>query len=373
MAKNINEVPYTELYERVQKLARVGENNATKIRGVIQDIYKLEIPAKYDWNFLITSSSVTAIDEYHDGVLTATTGSNTLYGSGGANFTQSMVGLKIKPSSNDQSYDIVAFQNSTALTVNPSFQGGTNIAGAAYSIYRSIYPLASDFDRFPKPGGVYRWAGGSKQILPEDQYANYVNNDFQTTATTPQKVRLVGNDTLGCMQFEFIPPPRKAANYGYDYFRVPAMLQESTQGTINSITANSNIVNGIGTRFTEAQTNGLWWFRVDQFGTGQDSSWYRILSIAHDSQMTLATAFANSSVTAGASYTICSSPDMPSRMHTAILYGSLRALEVDQNDPNAQFYHSQYAQVMSDAKRIYMSRPYSQEITGAMEDYRYRR
>lgn len=211
-----------------------------------------------------------------------------------------------------------------------------------------------------------------KKILPEDQYARYLD-DFSATATTPQKTRLVGMDTLGCQQFEFIPPPKKAENYGYDYFRMPKLLQECTQGTINSIAANNDVVNGIGTRFTEAKTNGLWWFRVDNFGTAQDSTWYRIKSISHDSQMTLATAFANSSVTAGASYTISSSPDMPSRMHIAVLYGALRALEVDQNDPNAQFYHSQYAQVMSDSKRIYVSRPYSQDITGAMEDYRYRR
>lgn len=371
MAKNINEVPYTELYERVQKLARAGESNATKIRGVIQDIYKLEIPAKFDWNFLLSSSSVTVIDEYHDGTLSATTGSSTVYGTS-TTFSQSMVGRKIKPSSNDQTYDIVAYLNSTALTISPSFQGASNITGASYSIFQPIYALASDFDRFPKHGGVYRWSGGSKQILPEDQYARYLD-DYQASATTPQKTRLVGLDTLGCQLFEFIPSPRKAANYGYDYYRTPLMLQESTQGTINSISANSPIVNGIGTRFTEAKTNGLWWFRVDQFGTGQDSTWYRISTISHDSQMTLATAFANSAVTAGASYTICSSPDMPSRMHVAVLYGSLRALEVDQNDPNAQFYHAQYAQVLSDSKRIYVSRPYSQDITGAMEDYRYRK
>lgn len=372
MAKNINEIPYTEIFERVQKLSRTGENNATKIRGVIQDIYKLEIPAKFDWNFLITSSGVTVVNEYHDGVLTVTTGDTTVYGSGGAAFDASMVGRKIKPGSNDANYDIISYLDSTALTINPSFQGATNVAGVAYSIYQPVYTLAPDFDRFPKPGGVYRWSGGSKQILPEDQYANYLS-DFQTTATTPQKTRLVGCDTLGCQQFEFLPAPKQAANYGYDYLRTPKMLQENTQGTINSITANSNIVNGIGTRFTEAKTNGLWWFRVDQFGTGQDSTWYRIKTISHDSQMTLATTFCNSSVTAGASFTICSSPDMPSRMHVAIIYGALRGLEVDQNDPNSVFYHSQYAQVLSDAKRIYVSRPYSQELTGAMEDYRYRR
>jgi len=45
--------------ERVQKLARVGDNTVEKIRGVVNDIYCREIPAKFDWTFLITGSSLT--------------------------------------------------------------------------------------------------------------------------------------------------------------------------------------------------------------------------------------------------------------------------------------------------------------------------
>jgi hypothetical protein len=70
---------------------------------------------------------------------------------------------------------VTAYASGASITINPALWGTQNLAGASYSLYRDVYPLAKDFDRFPKPGGVYRWAGGRKQILPEVQYANYQN------------------------------------------------------------------------------------------------------------------------------------------------------------------------------------------------------
>ena len=89
--------------------------------------------------------------------------------------------------------------------------------------------------------------------------------------------------------------------------------------------------------------------------------------------MTLDVAFANTAITAGADCTIAQAPQYPVRMHLGLIYGTIRQLTVDQNDPNAQFYHNQYASVLSDAKRIYVSRPYSQDIDGAFTDFNYRR
>lgn len=373
MSKNISEIPFTEIVERVQKLGRVGIDNYGKIRGVCNDIYMRDIPAKFDWTFLMASSAIQTVDEYHAGNVTMTTGDTAAIFSSDASFTSVVVGRRIKFGNNPAVYEVTGFNNTTSLTIAPSYQGTTNLSGASYSIYKSVYPLASNFDRFPKPGGIYRWAGGSKQILPEDSYARYVDNDFAGTATTPQKTRLCGTDTMGCQLVELIPPPRQAANYGVDYFKTPSPLYETTAGTISSIAAGATTIFGSNTKFTEAGTDGTFWFRVDNMGTCQDSTWYRVVSITHDSQMTIATTYANSAVTAGASYTIAKAPEMPVRMHEGLLWGALRCLTQDQNDPNSQIYNNQYAQVLSDAKRIYVSRPYSQDVTGVFEDFRYRR
>lgn len=368
---NLAEIPVTEIVERVQKLARAGEDTKDKIRGVVTDVYSREIPAKFDWTFLITESSLTTNAEAHAGNITMTTGDTTVV-LASATFPTNCVGWKIKFGGNDTVYDVISYVSTTNLTIKPALWGTQNLSGASYSLYRDKYPLAKDFDRFPKPGGVYLWAGGRKQILPETQYANYVNDDFQSGVGTPSKTRLVGTDTSGCQLVEFVRAPRDAKVYGYDYIKTLSPMVEFKDGNITSITANGTSVNASGANFTKAVADGSYFFRVDNLGTGADSTWYRIISIQNDNLLTLATAFANTSVTV-ANYTISQAPNYPVRMHLGIVYGACRQLTIDQNDPNAEFYHNQYASVLSDAKRIYVSRPYSQEIDGIMTDYRYRR
>lgn len=371
MSTNTSEIPITEIVERVQKLSRTGVDTYDKIRGIIADVYTREIPEKFDWPFLMASSSITIDAEVHGGTVTMNTGDTTAVLSS-STFPTSCVGWKIKFAGNDTAYDVIAYLSTTSLTISPALWGSQNLSSTSYSLYRDIYPLASDFDRFPKPGGIYKWSGGRKQILPEVQYANYVNDEYQATAGTPSKTRLVSVNTAGCQQVEFIPPPRTSQVFGYDYIKSLSPMYETTAGTISSIGAGGTTVNASGAKFSSAATDGTYFFRVDNLGTGADSSWYRVLSIQNDNQLTLATAFASTAVTV-ANYTLARAPQYPSRLHIGIVYGTCRQLTVDQNDPNAQFYHNQYASVLSDAKRIYVSRPYSKEMDGVFTDFRYRR
>ena len=372
MSTNTSEIPFTEIVERTQKLARVGEDTLDKIRGVVTDVYVREIPAKFDWTFLITGSSLTTNSETHGGTITMNTGDTTVVLTS-STFPTDCAGYKIKFGGNDVAYDVIAYVTTTSVTIAPALQGASNLSGASYSLYRDIYPLAKDFDRFPKPGGVYRWAGGRKQILPEVQYANYVNDEYSATAGTPSKTRLVGSDTAGCQQVELIQAPKDARVYGYDYVKTLTPMYEEIKGKIIAITAQSKTVTAGSTNLLLVPTDGTCFMRVDELGVGSDSNWYRILSVQNSGQLTLDVSFANTAITAGASMTISQAPKYPVRMHLGLVYGACRQLTVDQNDPNAQFYHNQYASVLSDAKRIYVSRPYSQEMNGVFNDYDYRR
>ena len=115
------------------------------------------------------------------------------------------------------------------------------------------------------------------------------------------------------------------------------------------------------------------WFRVDALGTGQDSQWYRIIAIAHDSSLTLSTVFANTAITSSANFTISSAPEMPHKLHYGVLYGSIRSIALDQNDEAAAFYQIKFAEVMSDGKKQYVSRDYNTEISTVAEEWMYRR
>ena len=374
MAKNINELPITEIVERARKLARAGENTLEKIRGIAQDVYCRDIPSKYDWNFLIASSSIESIDQYKTGTVSINTGSRIASFSSDVTVTDAMAGRLIKFTGNDVVYSVNSYMTAQSLQILPPLRGPNNISSATYSIFQPYFALAYDFDRFPKDGGVYKWEGGAKKRLSEKSYQDFTD-DYQSTPSNPDNIRIISADTAGNTRIEFTPAPAYARIYGYDYIKSLKPLNETTAGTLSSISAKAtSVVGNSNTRFLDAYANGSsnLWFRADALGVGQDSQWYPIILITTDSALTLGVAFANSAITSSANYTISKAPEMPVRLHPGVLYGTLMQLALDQNDDSAQVYYNQYASVLSDAKRIHVSRSYSTEFKTIAEDIKYR-
>ena len=375
MPKNTSFIPYKEIVERVMSLGRVNANAVGKVRGIIQDIYSRDIPTKWDWNFLIASSSIVTTGEYRTGNATATTGSNIVHFSSDTVLIDSMNGRKIKFAGNEVVYQINSFAGVNSLQILPEFQGSEHIQSASFSIFQPVYALAGDFDRFPKDGGIYKWQGGQKYILSESPYQEYAEN-YTGSVSVPETVRIVGLDTAGNTLVEFSPPPRDTKVYSYDYLARLQPMQETSTGLLRGISARGVTVTFLGTsQFAELNTDSktINYLRVDSFGDGQDSQWYPIISYQGTSAATLNVAFANSAVTSSANYTISQIPNMPQMLHPAILYGALAHIMMDQNDPNAKLYLERYQQVVMDAKKIFVSRTYSQDIHGIHENFDYRR
>ena len=371
MAKNINEIPYTEIVERIQSLSRAPDNSVEKIRGLVQDIYLREIPDKYDWNFLFVSTSTVCREEYKTGTVSINTGTTTANFSTDATIpdtNNSVAGRQIKINGASTVYRITYVTDSRG-TLFPTFQETGNATNQSYTIFEAFYGLPVDFDRFPKDGGFHKWIGGKKEIIPEADYQKWTA-DYSSSPSVPKMMRFVEMNKVGQQIFEVNPPPQKRLIYGVDYLKKLNPLIELTSGLIQSISAGATQVDGLsGTLFADAQTGD--WLRIDALGRGQDSQWYRINSISSDVSLSLSTAFANTAVTS-ANYTISRAPDMPVRLHPALIYGALRSMEVDQNDPNAMIYQTKFAEILSDSKRIYVSRNYSKDFQTIAEEYRYR-
>lgn len=369
MAKNTDIIPFTEICERVLRLARVPDNVMSKVRGVVNDVYCREIGNKWDWNFLLVESSITTTPQYNTGTVSINTGDTTTVFSSDVSLDSSFSHRKIKFDGNDVVYDFT-YVGATGGTIRPQLLGNTNLTSVGYTIFQPTYSLANDFSRFPKDLGVYKWTGGKRITIPEEPIQEQRLN-YTSTPGMPEKIKLTGTDTGGCQQFDFRPPPKDERVYGYDYFKRLMPMYETTGQTL-SVGAGATTVNGSPStaRFIEATTGD--YFRVDNFGKGEDSTWYRIIAIADDSSMTISPVFANSAVTE-ANYTICRAPEMPTMLHPAIMYGAIRALAVDQNDQNVAYYVKMEADTILDAKKLYISRVYAQEMHGIQEDYRYRR
>ena len=366
---NVRGLPFVEIVERVANLARIdSENDKPKVRGVIENLYIREIPRKYDWTFLMNSTSLLLNGQYNTGTVSATTGSSAVSFSG-ATLTASMNKRKIKISGNDYVYEFT-YTNSSTGTIEPALQGNTNPSGSGYTLFDPDYSLPSDFDRFPKGGGLIYQAGGKTQIFEEAIQEYYTNYNY--SPSTPEACHITGYDTAGNLQIVVRPAPSKDMNVGLDYIRQLRPLSITTAGVIDTISAGSSTVTGSAgtTKFTEATTGD--YLRIDALGVGPDSKWYRIQTITNDSALTLSTAFALTGVNSS-NYTICSMPEYPEKMHDALIWGALRTLVGDQNDPMYQFYNMQLGETLTDAKRLYVTRVPNQTIDSIATDYQYRR
>ena len=374
MSKTVTEIPYTEMVERVVSLGRVNPNAIEKVRGIIQDIYTRDIPTKYDWTFLHATSAITSVEEYITGTVSVNTNSRIASFSSDATMVAEMSGRRIKFSGNSVVYDVSSFITTRSLQLVTPFQGPANITDGSYTIFQPIYALAPDFDRFPKDGGVFRWSGGNKERLPEEPFQEYADN-FSGGPSIPEKVRLVGIDTAGNQLIEFRPAPNKARVYSYEYLKRLSPMQETTASLIRAVSSGGTAVMLIGTnQFAEVSTAGrINYFRVNLFGKGQDSEWFPVLAYTGNSSFTLRTAFGNSAVTSSAGYTLSEAPQIPTMLHPAIMYGTLAHIMADQGDDNAELYLQRASQIIQEAKRLYASRTYSQDIHGIQEDWDYRR
>lgn len=372
MSKNTIEIPFTEIIERVRELLGFREEVSSKIRGVVNDIYLRDITKKEDWSFLIARSSLTFTEEFTTGNATINTGGTTVTFSSTFVADSGMIGRRIKFSNNDNIYDVNGLSSSTGVTIQPPLSGTQNITSQSYSIFRTTYPLAGDFDRFPKNGGLYLFYGGQPKRIPEKDYGYYVDNYQPTPSENQEFCRLIGTDTAGNRLIEIVPPSKSSISAQYDYLKRLRPMRQTTSGVISMASNGATTVTGSAgtTRFTEATTGDF--FRVDAFGQGGDSEWYRIIAIANDSSLTLATAFGTSAATS-ANYTICSAPDMPAMLHPAVLYGTITQMSATQDDPMVVGYKGEYASVLSDGKRLYKTRMYRQEIANVSEEYHYRR
>lgn len=368
MSRNIQEIPFTELQERAKKIARTAKNTKDKIRGALNDVYVSEIPSKFDWDFLITESSLTTIAKHNIGTVSINTGTTSLTFSSDAALTSSMTNRKINIFGNDFAYDFT-FTDSTGGTLNPSFEGPANASNNGYEIYQNRYSLPATFDRFPMDGGLYKLSGGKKEIVvPFDSYQSSAELG-NLNPGMPKSMRLVEPDTAGCVQVELDPPSNQTRNLGYDYLRTLVPMSESTAGTATIAAAGSSLT-GSNTKFTEMTTGD--WIRFDALGIAEDSQWYKIINIIDDTGLTIRGTFANTSMT-NANYAISSAPQYPVRMHLAVLFGAIRALDLDQTDESFQVYNIKMAEILTDSKRIHVTRKFTTEIDGYQEDFLYRR
>ena len=370
MARNIPELPFTELVERVSQITRLtSDNDLSRVRGALNDHYVRELPYKEDWSFFLASSAITTEPQYDTGTVSVNTLGNSVTFSSDVVMDATFTGRKIQFTQADNIYTLT-FVNTTSATISPPLSGTQNITNGAYQIFQPIYFLAPDFQRFPKNGGLQVFQGGMIRVIKEEAIQPYYN-EYTPSPSIPDRCRVLSAGTNNVLRVELQPPPVDPMALPYDYLRQPAPLRESTAGFVTVAAGATTVTGSAGTtRFTEMNTGA--YFRVDAFGKGADSMWYRVTAIANDSSLTISPAFTNSGATT-TRYALSASPEMPPVLHPFMMYGAAKMLMADQNDPILQLMGSQMTANLQDAKRLYKTRIYNQQVETIAEDWQYRR
>lgn len=364
----IRTLPFSEIIEKVSDLSRSNIDQRSRIKGLVNEVYTLDIPKEYDWYWLKASSGISCIAEYKTGVVSINTQSTGVVFNSGGVITTAMTGRKIKFSGNSDVYDFT-YVAANSGSINPPLSGSTNISSGGYTIYKNIYSLPSDFDRFPVNGGLLFYSGGQPSPLPELVDDDYYEQASASPSSVPEGCRFIDYDVNGNMQVEILPPPANAYILQDEYIKTLAPMYENTMGTI-VVTSNQTAVTGTGTVFLQMNTGD--YLRADSFGEKGESVWYKISAITSNSDLTLTSVFRKDSGYSG-SFTISSEPKMPYKFHNGLIYGAIRKILSDEKDPMLMFANTEWMKIINDNKVLEQSRHAKDDVETIATEYNYRR
>jgi len=365
----VRAIPFVEIVERAQDLGRAGADTRSRLRGLVQSVYTRDIPIEFDWTFLKASSAIVCLAEYNTGYASCVTQDGTVSFTSGATLDSSFIGRRIKFDSNPDIYDITALYSTTGCTISPVLSSEAHVETGGYTIFKNIFSLPENFDRFLINGGLLYYQGGQPTPIPEKVDGDFLSEFNASPNSTPSGCRMLGPDSNGCLQVEIEPPPSTPYIMRNEYIRALLPMKENSMGTA-VFTSNSTVVTGSGTWFTRMTTGD--YIRAEQFGKNTDSDWYRITAIASNTNLTLSRVFRIDSNYTG-SFMISSAPEMPYNFHESLIYGALRKYLPDHKDQMWVIANREFAKILTDNKVLFNNRHSRDDIDTIATDPEYRR
>lgn len=368
---NKREIPFTELCERAQRIAREDAINVKpKYKGLVNDVTIKMIPRMFDWRPLLRSSYIQCSARYNTGNCTVTYNTTSVTGSGTV-WTSGMTsanGWKIKFSGNDNVYDF-DYASAVTATITPALSGATSVIAGGYELTRDTYSLHSTFDRFLINGGLEWTRSGLPEIImecPEDQW----KDEYQImSATQIQRMRTLGvTDSSGYKQVQINPPPQSALLLPYDFIKILLPMTDYSTGHVSALANGGTAVTGAGTSWVGYLQSGYtYYFRIDTDGIGDESIWYKVSSAGGATSLTLSDAYNGTAISSNTDYTISMVPEWPSAFHDAILYKVAALGIADQDDPMFKYYELLAKTAFDELKTLYKTRTYNKAVAVDMD------
>jgi hypothetical protein len=303
----------------------------SKYKGLVNQIYSNDLSAILPELFIKKEAYLTLVADYTVGTVTIGTGTTNIIGSSTSWTSANSEGRLIEVSGRDTIYRVtftagtdLAFQDSLTWT-------GSSGSGLTYTLYTDRYTLATDFSHMiaddpEDPHVVYRYMSGNKVFLKplsEEEFERQNSSGVGTPwGYLPKWIKETAYMyiTLAADSAEII---------GYSYIPQLSTLTEYTSGTITLTTGTAVIATAAASWLVNVTTGtNTYYIRNDADGTGSNSKWGKILSVANATALTLSSAWAYTSG-ASISYTISEVSKWPSRFDDAILYKTALILDPD--------------------------------------------
>lgn len=149
---------YFDLVENLIVSSYGGPQDAEQrdIRTAVQRAYA-ELTTVKEWSYYQTHGRIVTQTPYSTGSVSYSTSTNTLTLSGGvwpawAEYGSIAIG-RLKANVRKRVSD-------TSLLLDPTVTFATNLSGQSYVLYRSQYPLPSDFRNMDEPSNEFNWWSG---------------------------------------------------------------------------------------------------------------------------------------------------------------------------------------------------------------------
>jgi hypothetical protein len=212
---------------QLQIVTAIPELNPLVVQTQINLVYQ-RLLREYKWNFLKTHDFLSTFAPYSTGTVTVSNGSTAVAGAGTAFTTAGVaVGDYVRFGAagvEKNFYEILTVTDNTNLVLSDAYVGSLT-SGAAYSIFRTIYNLATDFSEFISIG---------HESPIHEVSSTYLNFDdpLRETSGKPTRYVMRGQTAGGVKKVEFYPNPAGKYLIYYDYMKTVSDMSADTDSSV---------------------------------------------------------------------------------------------------------------------------------------------
>ena len=360
---------YFDLVESLIVSSYGGPQDAEQrdIRTAVQKAYS-EVTTIRDWSYYHVYGRVVTSATYSTGTVAASSGTVTL--TGGSFATAGVTAANAKHWTlrcGDRSYPLGAYVSATSVTLGSQFSGLDVTAGTSFTLFRTLYPLPSDFRNMDEPSDEFNWWSGVYVTPDEAMKIERVSN----SSGSPYHWTVVKDPHSSGWAIRLIGYPTEVETVDFTYRRSARPIRYSgheaavRQGTLARTTAT---VTGASTAFATAMVGSI--LRVGDTSNSPGpieslTPWVSETEITAVASATSLTTADSGTISSSTKYLITDPIDVAPHMQQAIDSccdywlarirgkGEDRAFQLYQRDLRLAFEQDQLAPLSGRSKEIY--------------------